>query len=132
MTKAAAPVPAQRTGLTGGRPHPGDPQAASLPGSGLRARPFVLLAAGQAVSRLGDGLFATALAWMALRSSGTAGVALVASAATAPLLAGSVIGASWSDRHDRRRLMIGADLTRLGVGAGLAAALAGGPAPVWA
>ncbi len=98
----------------------------------MRTRPFVLLAAGQAVSRLGDGLFATALAWIALQSRGTAGVALVTSAATAPLLLGSVIGASWSDRHDRRRLMIGTDLLRLVLLLGLAAALERGPVPLWA
>jgi hypothetical protein len=50
----------------------------------------------------------------------------------APLLAGSVIGASYADRHDRRRLMIGADLLRLGLLLGLADALLHGPVPLWA
>ena len=106
--------------------------AAGSAGPGLRSRPFVLLAAGQAVSRLGDGLFATALVWIALQSRGAAGVALVASAATAPLLAGSLAGASYADRHDRRRLMIGADLIRLALLAALGVALVHGRLPVWA
>ncbi len=60
-----------------------------------------------------------------------AGVAVVASAATAPLLAGSVLGASYADRHDRRRLMIAADLVRLALLLGLAGALVHG-VPLWA
>lgn len=118
--------------MPGPRPSGRGAAAARLKAPGLWARPFILLAAGQGVSRLGDGLFATALVWIALQSRGAVGVALVASAGTAPLLAGSVIGASYADRHDRRRLMIGADLLRLLLLAGLAAALLRGPAPLWA
>ena len=103
-----------------------------MAGAGLWARPFVLLAGGQAVSRLGDGLFATALVWIALHGHGAAGVAVVASAATAPLLAGSLIGASYADRHDRRRLMIGADLARLALLLGLAGTLLDGSVSLWA
>ncbi|MGH3275581.1 MAG: MFS transporter [Streptosporangiaceae bacterium] len=106
--------------------------AASSREPGLWTRPFTLLAAGQAVSRLGDGLFATAVTWTALQSRGATGVALVASAATAPLLLSSLIGASYADRHDRRRLMIGADVIRLVLIAGLAGALLHGRLPILA
>ena len=68
--------------------------------------------------------------WIALQGSGAAGVAVVAGAATAPMLAGSVLGASYADRHDRRRLMIGADLLRLGLLLGLAGALLHGTVPL--
>lgn len=122
---APGPGPSRQPGISG-------PRAAGALASGLRARPFVLLAAGQAVSRLGDGLFATALVWIALQSRGAAGVALVASAGTAPLLLGSVLGASYADRHDRRKLMIGADVIRLFLLLGLAAALLRGAVPLWA
>lgn len=132
MTTTSAQASPPGSGLHGPPPRSEDPQAPRLAGPGLWTRPFILLAAGQGVSRLGDGLFATALVWIALQSRGAAGVALVASSATAPLLAGSVIGASYADRHDRRRLMIGADLLRLLLLAGLAAALLRGPVPLWA
>src|SRR5215472_3556727 len=110
---ATSPAPAWFT------PRAGNSSDASLPAPRLWTRPFVLLAVGQAVSRLGDGLFATALVWIALEGGGAAGVAVVAGAATAPMLAGSVLGASYADRHDRRRLMISADLLRLGLLLGL-------------
>lgn len=129
MTTTAAQAQALSPGPPG--PPAGRP-ATGTRGPGLRSRPFVLLAAGQAVSRLGDGLFATALTWIALQSRGAAGVALVATAATAPLLLGSVMGASYADRHDRRRLMIGADLLRMVLLAGLGVALGHGRLPIWA
>ena len=129
MTTTAVPAPALAPAGPGPAPRPGGGRAG---GSGLWTRPFVLLAAGQALSRLGDGLFATALVWTALRGHGPAGVAVVTAAAAAPLLAGSVIGASYADRHDRRRLMITADLIRLALLLGLAAALARGGVPLLA
>jgi MFS family permease len=113
VTTTAAPKPPPPPVASEAGSGAGGAVAGSAPGQRLWTGPFTLLAAGQAVSRLGDGLFATALVWIAIRSGGPAEVALVATAAAAPLLAGSVIGASWSDRHDRRRLMIGADLIRL-------------------
>src|SRR5215472_811486 len=129
MTTTAGPAPAPAPGGPGPAPRPGGGRAG---GSVLWTRPFVLLAAGQALSRLGDGLFATALVWTALRGHGPAGVAVVTAADAAPLLAGSVIGASYADRHDRRRLMITADLIRLALLLVLAAALARGGVPLLA
>lgn len=126
MATKPAPAPAP----AGDTPRAGSPADVSPAAPGLWTRPFALLAVGQAVSRLGDGLFATALTWMALRTGGPGAVAIVASATAAPLIAGSVIGASYADRHDRRRLMIAMDMLRLALLLGLAAALAAGRVPL--
>jgi len=125
---ATSPVPAPAPAWF--TPRAGNSSDASLPAPRLWTRPFALLAVGQAVSRLGDGMFATALTWIALRTGGPGAVAVVASATAAPLIAGSVIGASYADRHDRRRLMIATDLLRLALVLGLAAALAVGRVPL--
>ena len=78
-----------------------------------RNRNFVLLAVGQGVSRLGDGLYAAALVWTAWELTLTPSeVGLVALAAGLPTFAAGVIGSSYADRYDRRRLMIGSDLAR--------------------
>jgi MFS family permease len=79
----------------------------------LRNRDFVLLFCGQGVSRLGDGLYTAAVAWLAWTLTHTTGaVALVTVAANAPTFAVSLVGASYADRYDRRRLMIATDLAR--------------------
>ena len=89
----------------------------------LRNRNFALLFAGQGVSRLGDGLYVAVLAWLAWSLTHAVGaVAVVTIAANAPTFAGTLIGASYADRYDRRRLMIGTDLAR-GVLVGVAALL---------
>jgi MFS family permease len=122
--------PALTPGSAGHVSGPGSAADASPPSPRLWTRPFALLAVGQAVSRLGDGLFGTALTWIALRTGGPGAVAIVASATAAPLIAGSVVGASYADRHDRRRLMIAMDVLRLALLLGLAAALATGRVPL--
>jgi MFS family permease len=74
---------------------------------------FWLLAIGQGFSRLGDGLYAAALAWTAWSIGGTPqAIAAVLLASTLPGLAFSIVGASYADRYDRRRLMIGCDVVR--------------------
>jgi len=79
----------------------------------FRNRNFALLAVGQGVSRLGDGLYAAALIWTAWELTLTAGqVGLVALAAGVPTFIAGVIGSSYADRYDRRRLMIGSDIAR--------------------
>ena len=79
----------------------------------LGNRNFALLFAGQGVSRLGDGLYAAAISWLAWTLTRTVGaVAVVTIAANAPAFAVTLIGASYADRYDRRRLMIGTDLAR--------------------
>jgi MFS family permease len=79
----------------------------------LRNRNFALLFAGQGVSRLGDGLYVAVVAWLAWSLTHTASaVAVVTIAANAPTFLVTLIGASYADRYDRRRLMIGTDLAR--------------------
>jgi MFS family permease len=79
----------------------------------LRNHDFRLLFAGQGVSRLGDGLYTAAVAWLAWTlSHSPSAVALVAVAANLPTFLATVIGASYADRYDRRRLMIATDLGR--------------------
>jgi MFS family permease len=89
----------------------------------LRNRNFALLFTGQGVSRLGDGLYVAAVAWLAWSLTHTVGaVAVVTIAANAPTFVVTLIGASYADRYDRRRLMIGTDLAR-GALVGVAALL---------
>jgi MFS family permease len=79
----------------------------------LRNRDFLLLFAGQGISRLGDGLYTAAVAWLAWTlSHEPSAVALVTVAANLPTFLATVIGASYADRYDRRRLMIATDLAR--------------------
>ena len=71
------------------------------------------------VSLLGDGVFIVALAWQvyALSNVPTA-LALVGVAMTVPTIAFLLLGGVLSDRFDRRRLMLGADVARgLAIGA---------------
>jgi MFS family permease len=89
----------------------------------LRNRNFALLFAGQGVSRLGDGLYVALVTWLAWSlTHAVSAVAVVTIAANAPTFAVTLIGASYADRYDRRRLMIGTDLAR-GVLVGVAALL---------
>ena len=89
----------------------------------LRNRNFALLFTGQGVSRLGDGLYVAVVAWLAWSLTHSVGaVAVVTIAANAPTFVVTLIGASYADRHDRRRLMIGTDLAR-GALVGVAALL---------
>jgi len=82
----------------------------------LRDRNFLLLFAGQGISRLGDGLYTAAVAWLAWSLTRQPGaVALVTVAAYAPTFLATLIGASYADRYDRRRLMIATDLVRAAV-----------------
>lgn len=74
---------------------------------------LTLLAIGQGLSRLGDGLYMAALVWTVWSVTQRAeAVALVTFAANLPAFAGTIIGASFADRYDRRRIMIGCDLVR--------------------
>jgi MFS family permease len=89
----------------------------------LRNRNFALLLTGQGVSRLGDGLYVAVVTWLAWSLTHAVGaVAVVTIAANAPTFVVTLIGASFADRYDRRRLMIGTDLAR-GVLVGAAALL---------
>ncbi len=85
----------------------------------LRHRDYRLLVGGMSVSLLGDGLFLVALAWQvyAISDAPTA-LASVGIAMTIPTIACLLLGGAVSDRYDRRRVMLCADVVR---GLGLAA-----------
>src|SRR5665213_2101018 len=89
----------------------------------LRHRDFRLLWSGMCVSLLGDGVFFVALAWQvyALSNVPTA-LSIVGIAMTVPTIACLLLGGVVSDRRDRRRVMLAADMSR-GVVVGVIAVL---------
>jgi hypothetical protein len=89
----------------------------------LRHRDFRLLWSGMCVSLLGDGAFLVALAWQVYALSDTAtAMSLVGIAMTVPTIVFLLVGGVASDRMDRRRIMVAADLAR-GLAVGLLAVL---------
>src|SRR5919109_154717 len=82
----------------------------------LRIRDFRLLWTGMTVSLLGDGIFYVAIAWQVYELSdaptalSTVGLAMSLSQVVFLLLGGVA-----SDRFDRRRVMLAADLLRAAV-----------------
>jgi MFS family permease len=95
--------------------------------SPLRHRDFRLLWSGMCVSLLGDGLFIVAMAWQVYALSGApTAMAMVGLAMTVPTVGFLLLGGVVSDRFDRRRVMMAADVARaLAVGALAALALTG-------
>jgi DHA3 family tetracycline resistance protein-like MFS transporter len=89
----------------------------------LRHRDFRLLWSGMCVSLLGDGVFLVAMAWQVYAlSNAPAALALVGVAMTVPTIVFLLLGGVVSDRRDRRRIMLAADVAR-GVAVGLMAVL---------
>ncbi|HVE69453.1 MAG TPA: MFS transporter [Solirubrobacteraceae bacterium] len=79
----------------------------------LARRDFALLWVGTGLSLAGDGIYAVALAWQVYELSGAASaLAAVGLAWTLPQLAFLPWAGIVADRHDRRRLLIAADLVR--------------------
>ncbi|HET9497895.1 MAG TPA: MFS transporter [Candidatus Limnocylindria bacterium] len=79
----------------------------------LAERDFALLTAGSFVSQLGDGFFFVALAWQVYDISNVpTAMSVVGLAWTLPLILFVLVGGVFSDRYDRRWLMVGADLIR--------------------
>lgn len=79
----------------------------------LQERDFRLLTAGSVVSQLGDGFFSVALAWQVYQISNVpTALSIVGLAWTLPLILFVLLGGVFSDRYDRRWMMIGADLVR--------------------
>ncbi len=65
------------------------------------------------MSLLGDGAFLVALAWQAYTlSNAPTALSLLGIAMTVPLITLLLLGGVVSDRHDRRRVMLLADLVR--------------------
>ncbi len=79
----------------------------------LRHRDFALLTGGRTVSLIGDGFFFVALAWQVyLISNDPGALSIVFVAASIPMIAFLLVGGALTDRYDRRRLMISADIVR--------------------
>jgi MFS family permease len=87
----------------------------------LRHRDFRLLFFGQAVSLVGDIAFVTALGWKTFTIAGSTKLGIVLVCQSIALLTTLLIGGALADRLSRRRMMIFADLLRLGAVAALAA-----------
>jgi len=92
----------------------------------LRHRDFRLLFFGQAVSLVGDVAFVTALGWKTFTIAGSTKLGIVLVCQSVALLTTLLIGGALADRLSRRRMMIFADLLRLGAVAALAAVDASG------
>jgi MFS transporter, DHA3 family, macrolide efflux protein len=82
-------------------------------------RALVLLWLGQVVSHLGDSLFQVGIFFLALEVTGSkAGSGLIIALNYLPALAVGPFAGAFVDRHDRRRVMLAAELVRgLAVGA---------------
>lgn len=90
----------------------------------LRHRDFRLLWTGQAISLAGDGIYLVAIAWLVYDiSNKPSALAIVGFAWTLPQVAGLLLAGVLSDRFERRRLLVIADLIRC-VAIGTIAALA--------
>jgi MFS family permease len=79
----------------------------------LQSRNFAWVWSGQTISRLGDGAFATALAWSALQQTHSAtavGVLLIAQVIPGLMLV--LIGGVAADRYSRRGIMLFSDTAR--------------------
>jgi MFS family permease len=98
----------------------------------LRNRDFGLLWLGQAVSLVGDGIYLVAIAWLVLDiSNEPSALALVGVAWTLPMLAALLFSGVLSDRFERRRLLIVADLMRFAAIGAIAALALADAAELW-
>lgn len=79
----------------------------------LKIRDFRLLWTGMTVSLIGDGIYLIAVAWQAYElSTAPTALSVVGLSQSIPLLAFILLGGVMSDRFERRKLMIVADMTR--------------------
>ena len=98
----------------------------------LANRDFRMLFAGRSVSLLGDGAFLVALAWQAYTLSNTpTALSLLGISMTVPLILLLLFGGVVSDRYDRRRVMLLADVGRAVLLALLALLAATGALRLW-
>jgi DHA3 family tetracycline resistance protein-like MFS transporter len=90
----------------------------------LRRRDFRRLWVGMSVSLVGDGVFLVATVWTAYALwNAPASLSIIGIALTVPTMACLLLGGAVSDRFERRRVMLWADVGRT-VGVGLLAVLA--------
>ncbi len=96
----------------------------------LRHRDFALLWVGQAVSLIGDGIYLVAIAWLVYDISNTpSALGIVGLGWTLPQVAALLFAGVLTDRFERRRLLVIADLLRVVAIGGIAAlALSDSPA----
>jgi predicted MFS family arabinose efflux permease len=98
----------------------------------LRHRDFRLLWSAQAVSLGGDGIYLVAIAWLVYDISNSPGaLAIVGFAWTLPQVAGLLVAGVLSDRFERRRLLVIADLVRCAAIGTIAALAYAGTARIW-
>lgn len=91
-------------------------------------RNYRLLFSASAISNLGDGVSALAFPWLAtLITRDPMQIALVAFATRLPWLLFSIPAGVWTDRSDRRRLMVQADALRLALTGGVIAVILSAP-----
>src|SRR6185295_14178633 len=76
-------------------------------------RALTLLWLGQVISHLGDSLYLVGIVWLALEVTGSKALTGGLMAVNfAPALLFGLFAGAFVDRHDRRRMMITADLVR--------------------
>jgi MFS family permease len=98
----------------------------------LRGRDFRLLWTGMSLSLMGDGVLLVALAWQAYQLVNRPGaMAAVGVALTVPQVVLVLLGGVISDRFERRRVMLAADLVRGTALAALAALSLTGVLALW-
>jgi Transmembrane secretion effector len=98
----------------------------------LRHRDFRLLWSAQAVSMAGDGIYLVAIAWLVYDiSNRPSALAIVGFAWTLPQVAGLLLAGVLSDRFERRRLLVIADLIRCAAIGAIAALAYAGTAEIW-
>jgi MFS family permease len=79
----------------------------------LKLRDFRLLWTGMTVSLLGDGIFLVAIAWQVYQlSNAPTALSVVGVAMSIPHVVLLLLGGVVSDRFDRRKVMVGADVVR--------------------
>lgn len=98
----------------------------------LAIRDYALLFAGMTVSLLGDGIYLVAIAWQVYElSNAPTALSIVGVAWTLPLVLFVLLGGVVSDRVDRRKVMIAADLIRFAGIAALGALSVAGTLELW-
>jgi MFS family permease len=98
----------------------------------LRHRQFRLLWTGMTVSLLGDGIFYVALPWQVYQlSDAPTALSVVGIAMTIPHIALLLLGGVVSDRFDRRRVMMAADVLRGGAVGALGLLSLSGSLQLW-
>ena len=98
----------------------------------LRLRDFRFLWIGLVVSLIGDGMFFVAIAWQVYElSNAPTALSIVGVALSAPHVVLLLLGGVVSDRFDRRKVMIAADLVRAVAVALLGALALAGTIQIW-